>query len=117
MFHDGRLKMEDKPFVRLTSIDIYVSGAISWKFSIAKIASTFTAEALAIGETLEIIKKEIDSEQNFAIFSDPESVLKGNGNTSSMSNTSHITQILKDRTDWNCERKNPNLLDPGAMWS
>jgi hypothetical protein len=33
----------------------------------AKIASTFTAEALAIGETLEIIEK-IDSEQNFMIF-------------------------------------------------
>jgi ribonuclease HI len=46
------------------------------KFRISKIASTFTAEALEIGETLEIVVK-IDSEQNFMIFSDSASVLKG----------------------------------------
>jgi hypothetical protein len=40
---------------QITSIDI--SEGISWKFRIAKIASTFTAEALAIGETLKIVKK------------------------------------------------------------
>jgi hypothetical protein len=47
--------MENKPFVGFAAIDI--SDGISWKFRIAKMASTFTAEALAIGETLEIIKK------------------------------------------------------------
>jgi hypothetical protein len=52
-------KMENKLFVGFAVIDI--SDAISWKFRIAKIASTFTAEALAIGETLEMIGK-IDSE-------------------------------------------------------
>jgi hypothetical protein len=31
------------------------------KFTISKIAFTFTAEALAIGETLEVIKKWIRS--------------------------------------------------------
>jgi hypothetical protein len=44
------------------------------KFRIAKIASTFRVETLAIGETLEIIEK-IDSDQNSVIFSDSESVL------------------------------------------
>jgi hypothetical protein len=58
-------KMENEPFVRFTSIDI--SDGRSWKFRIAKIASTITAEALAIGETPEIIEK-IESEQNFMIF-------------------------------------------------
>jgi hypothetical protein len=65
--------MENKPFVGFALIDI--SGGISWKFGIAKIASTFRAKALAIGETLEIFDK-IDYEQNFVIFSDSESVLK-----------------------------------------
>jgi hypothetical protein len=51
--------MQNKPFVGFAPIDI--SDGISWKFKITKIASTFTAEALSIGETLEIIKK-IDSE-------------------------------------------------------
>jgi ribonuclease HI len=60
---------------------------------IVKIASTFTAEALAIGETLEIIEK-IDSEKNFVIFSESESVLKSISN-----NTSHITQMLKDKIE------------------
>jgi hypothetical protein len=46
-------------------------------------------EGLAIGETLEI--EEIDSEQNFTIFSDSASVLKGISNSSTMNNTSHIT--------------------------
>jgi hypothetical protein len=49
---------------------------IWWKFRIAEVASTFTAEEQAIGETLEIIEK-IGSEQNCMIFSDLESVLKG----------------------------------------
>jgi hypothetical protein len=44
-----------------------ISDGISWKFRKAKIASTFKAEALAIGETLEIIKK-IHSDQNILIF-------------------------------------------------
>jgi hypothetical protein len=48
--------MENKPFAGFASIDI--SDSISWKFRIAKIASTNTVEALAIGETLEIIKKK-----------------------------------------------------------
>jgi hypothetical protein len=65
---------------------------------IAKIASTFMAEALEIGETLEIIEK-IDSEQNFMIFSDSASVLKGISNSSTMNNTLHITQMLKDKTE------------------
>jgi ribonuclease HI len=66
--------MENKQFVGFAVIDI--RGGISWKFRVAKIASTFTAEALAICETLEIIEKT-DSEQNFVIFSDSESILKG----------------------------------------
>jgi hypothetical protein len=45
------------------------------KFRISKIVSTFTEEALAIGESLKIIAN-IDSEQNFLIFSDLASVLK-----------------------------------------
>jgi hypothetical protein len=64
--------VENRPFVGFTSLDI--SDGICWKFSIAKIAFTFTVEALAIGETLEIIKK-IDLEQNFMSFSDSESAL------------------------------------------
>jgi hypothetical protein len=85
--------MEDKPFVGPASIDI--KDGRSMTFWISKIASTFTAEALPIGETLEIIEK-IDSEQNFMIFSDSASVLKGISNSSTMNNTSHITQTLKD---------------------
>jgi hypothetical protein len=65
------------------------------KFRISKIASTFTAEALEIGETLEIVDK-IDTEHNFMIFSDSASVLKGISNSTTMNNTSHITQMLKD---------------------
>jgi hypothetical protein len=49
----------NKPFVRFALIGISVG--ISCNFMIAKIASTFTAEALAIGETLEMIEK-IDSD-------------------------------------------------------
>jgi hypothetical protein len=51
------------------------------------------------------------------IFLDSESVLKGISNTSTMNNTSHITQMLKDKIDWNHEERNPILLDPGALWS
>jgi hypothetical protein len=40
--------VDNNPFVGFASIDI--SGGISWKFRIANIASTFTAEALAIGK-------------------------------------------------------------------
>jgi hypothetical protein len=47
--------MEDKLFVGFASINI--KDGRSRKFRIAKIASTFMAEALAIGETLEIIEK------------------------------------------------------------
>jgi ribonuclease HI len=56
------------------------------------------ASTLAIGETLEIIEK-IDTEQNFMIFSDSTSVLKGISNSSTMNNTSHITQMLKDKIE------------------
>jgi hypothetical protein len=48
-------KMEDKPFVGSASIDI--KDGRSMKFRISEIASIFTAEALAIAETLEIIEK------------------------------------------------------------
>jgi hypothetical protein len=48
-------KMENKPLLGFALIDI--SDGISWKIRIAKIASTFTVVALAIGETPEIIKK------------------------------------------------------------
>jgi hypothetical protein len=68
------------------------------KFRISKIASTFTAEALAIGETLEIIAK-IDPDQNFMIFSDSASMLKGISSSSTMNNTSHISQMLKDKIE------------------
>jgi ribonuclease HI len=88
--------MEEKPFVRFTLIDI--KDGRSMKFRISKIVSTLTAEALAIGETLEIIER-IDSEQNFMIFSDSASVLKGISNFSTMNNTSHITQMLKDKIE------------------
>jgi hypothetical protein len=87
-------KMENKPFVGLVSIDI--NDGITCKFGIGKIAFTVTAESLAISETLELIE-EIDSEQNFANFSDSKSVLKGITNTSTMDNVSHITQMLKDQ--------------------
>jgi ribonuclease HI len=87
--------MENKSFVGFSAIDI--GDAISCKFGIATIASTFTEEALAIGETLEIVEKS-DSEQNFVILSDSASVLKGIGDTSAMNNTSHITQI-KDKIE------------------
>jgi hypothetical protein len=46
---------EGKPFVGFASVDINDGRSI--KFRISKIASTFTAEALAIGETLELIEK------------------------------------------------------------
>jgi hypothetical protein len=101
--------MEHKPFVGFVSIGISdVNDGIGWKFRIARVASTFTAEALAIGETLEITGK-IDAKQNFGIFSDLEGVLKGISNTSTMNNKSHITQMLKDKTDWNRERKESNF--------
>jgi hypothetical protein len=51
----GTMEMDDIPFVGLASKDI--KDGRSRMFRIAKIASTFTAEALAIGETLEIIEK------------------------------------------------------------
>jgi hypothetical protein len=34
-----------------------------------------------------------------------------------MNNTSHITQMLKDKIDWNREGKKCILLDPVALWS
>jgi hypothetical protein len=43
--------------------------------------------------------RKIDSEQNFVIFSDSESVLKGISNTCTMNNTSHITQMLQDKIE------------------
>jgi hypothetical protein len=89
-------KMEDKPFVGFALINI--KHGRSMKFRIAKIVSTFTAKALPIGETLEIIEK-IDLEQNFMIFSDLASVLKGITNSSAVNNTSHITKMLKDKIE------------------
>jgi hypothetical protein len=86
--------MENKPFVGFALIRI--SDGISWKFKIAKIASTFTADALANCETLEIIEIT-DSERNFVILSDSESALKGISNTATMNNTSQIAHILKDK--------------------
>jgi hypothetical protein len=76
-------------------------------------------EAVRISETLEIIEK-IDSEQSFVIFSDPESVLEGISNTSTMNNALHFTQMLKDNIKRLESRgKNPILLvlDPLALWS
>jgi hypothetical protein len=89
-------KMENKPRVGFASIDI--NDGRSRKFRIAKIASTFTAVALAIGRTLEIINR-IDSEQNFTIVSDLASVLRGISNSCTMNNTSHITHMLKDKIE------------------
>jgi ribonuclease HI len=89
-------KMEDKLFVGFASIDI--KDGRSMKSGISKIASTFTTEALSIGETLEKLEK-IEPEQNFMIFSDSPSVLKGISNSSTMNNTSHITQMLKDKIE------------------
>jgi hypothetical protein len=109
---DGQLKMENRPFVGFASIDI--NDGRNTKFWIAKIASTFTVEALAIGETLEIINK-IDSEQNFVILSNSESVLKGISNTFAVNSTLHITQMLKDKIERLESRA--ILLDPGPLWS
>jgi hypothetical protein len=55
----GTMEMNAIPFVGLASIDS--KDDRSGIFRIAKIASTFTAEALAIGETLEVTEK-IESE-------------------------------------------------------
>jgi hypothetical protein len=49
-------KMENKPFVGFAVIDI--SDGNSWIFRIAKIASTFTAEALTTVETIDIFEKK-----------------------------------------------------------
>jgi ribonuclease HI len=89
-------KMEENPFVGFAPID--VKDGHSMKSRISKIASTFMAEALAIGKTLEIIKK-IDSEQNCMIFSHSASVLKGISNSSTMNDTSHVTHMLKDKIE------------------
>jgi hypothetical protein len=48
-------KLEDNPFVGFASIDIKYGR--SMEFRISKIAPTFRAKALAIGETLEVIEK------------------------------------------------------------
>jgi NTP pyrophosphatase (non-canonical NTP hydrolase) len=89
-FATGDSKMEDETFVGFASID--TKHGRSRKFRMAKIASTFTAEAL------EIIEK-IDSEQNFTVFSDSATVLKSISNSCTVSNTSHITQMLEDKTE------------------
>jgi hypothetical protein len=66
------------------------------------------------GTQLQIIIEEINSEQNFVILSDSESTLKGISNTFTMHNTSHITQMLKDKIErLECEGKNPILLISG----
>jgi hypothetical protein len=99
--------MENKSFVGFASID--TNYGRSSNFRIAKLASTFTAEALAIGETLEIIDK-IDSEQNFMIFSDTASVLQGISNSGTVNNTSHITQMLKGKLErLDSRRKSSNF--------
>jgi hypothetical protein len=87
-------QIQNKPSVGFASID--VSYRISWKFRIAKIVSTFTAEALEIGKTKELVE-EIGSEKNFVIFSDSESVLKGVSDIPTMNNTSHNIQMLKEK--------------------
>jgi hypothetical protein len=89
-------KVGNKPFVGFSSIDI--SDCISWKLRIAKIASTFTAETLAIGETQEILGK-VKSEQNFMIFFDSESMLKRISISTTMNNTSHIVKMLKHKIE------------------
>jgi hypothetical protein len=43
--------------------------------------------------------EKIDSDQNFMIFSDSASVLKGIRNSCKMNNTSHIIQMLKDKIE------------------
>jgi hypothetical protein len=87
-------KMEDKPFAGFMSTDI--KDGHSRKFRIAKIASTFTAEALAIDKILEIIEKT-DLEQNFMIFSDLACVLKDISNSSTRNKLLHITQMPDDK--------------------
>jgi hypothetical protein len=105
MFRHGRLK---KGFA---SIDI--SDGISWKFRIAKIASTFIAEALAISETLEIIEKT-DLKQNFMIFLDAECVLNGICNASTIMNTtSHSAQMLTDKIEILESRDEKKIQFPG----
>jgi hypothetical protein len=100
--------MEDKPFLGFASIDI--KDGRSMKFRISKSVHIH-------GETLEIIEK-IDSEQNLLIFSNSASVLKGISNSSTVNNTSHITQMHKDKIERLESRgKNPILLDPGALRS
>jgi ribonuclease HI len=88
--------MKDKPIVGFASIDINDGRSI--RFRIYKIASIFTAEALATAETLDIIGK-IESEQNFMIFLDSASMLQSIGNPTIISNTSHIAHMLKDKID------------------
>jgi hypothetical protein len=45
-------------------------------------------------------------------------MLKGISNTSTMDNTSHITQMLKDKINTKIVRgKDPVLLNPRALWS
>jgi hypothetical protein len=65
MFRHGRLKNGGHT-IRRIRIDRYKNGR-SMKFRISKIVSTFMAEVLEIGKTLEIVEK-IDSEQNFINF-------------------------------------------------
>jgi hypothetical protein len=47
--------MENTQFVGFASTNI--NDNTGWKFRIAKVKSTFTVEALAIGETVEIVEK------------------------------------------------------------
>jgi hypothetical protein len=54
MFLHGRLKNGEQTIRR---IRVDISDGISWTYRIAKIAPTFTAEALAIGETLGLGKR------------------------------------------------------------
>jgi hypothetical protein len=78
MFRYGRIKHGGQT-IRRIRIDRYKDGR-SMKLRISKILPTFTVEALAIGETPEIIER-IGSEQNFVIFSDSASVLKDIGSS------------------------------------
>jgi hypothetical protein len=57
-------KMENKSFVGFPLID--TGDGIRLRFRIPKIPSTFTAEALAIGETLEMIKNRVGAK--FRVF-------------------------------------------------
>jgi hypothetical protein len=84
-------KVETKPFIGFVTLDI--SDGISWKFR-----AHIKREALAIGETLQIIDRT-DSQQNFMIFSDSESLLTGISDLYNEQHIAHIRLMLKDKIE------------------